>query len=83
MAAVRPYTTGSVTSADGTTIGFREFGHGPGVVLVHGGIQAAQSFTKLASALADTSTVYMPDRRGRGRSGPFGPRYAWIASARI
>ena len=24
------YTTGSVTSQDGTTIGYRQFGHGPG-----------------------------------------------------
>jgi pimeloyl-ACP methyl ester carboxylesterase len=69
------YATGSVTSADGTTVGYRRFGHGPGVVLVHGGMQAAQSFTKLARALADTFTVYVPDRRGRGLSGPFGPRY--------
>ena len=69
------YAPGSVTSADGTTIGYRRFGHGPGVVLVHGGMQAAQNFTKLALALADTFTVYVPDRRGRGRSGPFGPRY--------
>jgi pimeloyl-ACP methyl ester carboxylesterase len=70
-----PYATGAVTSADGTTIGYRRFGHGPGVVLVHGGMQAAQNFTKLALALADTFTVYVPDRRGRGLSGPFGPRY--------
>jgi len=30
--------TGSVSSADGTTIGYRRVGHGPGVVLVHGGV---------------------------------------------
>jgi pimeloyl-ACP methyl ester carboxylesterase len=73
---VRPaYAAGAVTSADGTTIGYRQFGHGPGVVLVHGGMQAAQNFTKLALALSDTFTVYVPDRRGRGQSGPFGPRY--------
>ena len=69
------YSVGSVTSADGTRIGYRQFGHGPGVVLVHGGMQAAQSFTTLASALADGFTVYVPDRRGRGRSGPFGDHY--------
>jgi pimeloyl-ACP methyl ester carboxylesterase len=71
----RAYTTGSVTSADGTTIGYRQFGRGPSVVLVHGGMQAAQNFTRLATALADTFTVYVPDRRGRGMSGPFGERY--------
>jgi pimeloyl-ACP methyl ester carboxylesterase len=56
-------------------------GRGPGVVLVHGGMQAAQNFTKLATVLADTFTVYVPDRRGRGLSGPFGDRYGLIASA--
>jgi pimeloyl-ACP methyl ester carboxylesterase len=69
------YTTGSVTSADGTMIGYRQLGHGPGVVLVHGAMQAAQSFMTLATALADRFTVYVPDRRGRGLSGPFGEDY--------
>jgi pimeloyl-ACP methyl ester carboxylesterase len=69
------YKTSSVTSADGTTIGYRQFGHGPGVILVHGGMQAAQNFTKLALAMADSFTVYVPDRRGRGVSGPFGDGY--------
>lgn len=30
---------------------------------------------KLAGALADEFTVYLPDRRGRGMSGPYGPQY--------
>ncbi|MBB5866944.1 pimeloyl-ACP methyl ester carboxylesterase [Allocatelliglobosispora scoriae] len=66
------YATGSVTSADGTTIGYRRFGAGPPVIVVHGGMQASQHFTGLAAALADTYTVYVPDRRGRGMSGPHG-----------
>lgn len=36
------YQTKSVTSKDGTTIGFRQFGHGPGVVILHGGALASQ-----------------------------------------
>ena len=28
------YTTGSVTSADGTTIGYRQIGSGPGAILL-------------------------------------------------
>jgi pimeloyl-ACP methyl ester carboxylesterase len=64
-----------VTSADGTLIGFRRFGRGPGVLLVHGGMMASQNFTKLAESLADDFTVFVPDRRGRGRSGPFGADY--------
>jgi pimeloyl-ACP methyl ester carboxylesterase len=59
------WTTGSVTSKDGTTIGYRQIGRGPGVVLVHG----------IMERLADTFTVYLPDRRGRGRSGPQGKDY--------
>jgi len=74
--ATRAYTVGSVVSHDGTTIAYRKFGEGPGVILVHGGAQAAQNFTKLAEALSDVFTVYVPDRRGRGRSGPPGDHYS-------
>jgi len=63
--------TGTVSSRDGTTIGYRRVGSGPGVILLHGGMQSGQSFTKLAAALSDAFTVYLPDRRGRGMSGPF------------
>jgi pimeloyl-ACP methyl ester carboxylesterase len=74
------YTTGAVTSAvtskDGTTIGYRQLGHGPGVVLLHGAMSSAHSHMQLAEALADAFTVYVPDRRGRGLSGPFGDEYS-------
>jgi pimeloyl-ACP methyl ester carboxylesterase len=70
--AQKLYTTGSVTSADGTTIGYRQLGHGPAVILLHGGFESAQSHMQLAEALADAFTVYLPDRRDRGLSGPFG-----------
>ncbi len=63
---------GSVTSADGTIIGYHRHGSGPAIVLVHGAMQAAQNFSALAEALAVDFSVYVPDRRGRGRSGPFG-----------
>jgi pimeloyl-ACP methyl ester carboxylesterase len=66
------YTKDSVTSSDGTTIGYRQLGQGPGLILVHGGMKSSQDFMKLASALSDTFTVYLPDRRGRGLSGPHG-----------
>jgi pimeloyl-ACP methyl ester carboxylesterase len=69
-------TTGSVTSADGTVIGYRQLGSGPGLILVHGGMQASQSFMKLSEALADTFTVYVVDRRGRGMSGTYGDHYS-------
>jgi pimeloyl-ACP methyl ester carboxylesterase len=69
------YTTGTVVSRDGTTIGYRRVGHGPGIIAVHGGGQAAQNLMRLATALADEFTVYLPDRRGRGLSGPPGEGY--------
>ena len=74
--AVEDYTTCYVTSKDGTTIGYRQLGHGPAVVLLHGAMESAQSHMQLAEALADTFTVYMPDRRGRGLSGPYGKDYS-------
>jgi pimeloyl-ACP methyl ester carboxylesterase len=69
-AAAEPktYTTGTVTSKDGTTIGYRQYGHGPGIVLVQGAMGSAQNFNHLAELLSDTFTVYVPDRRGRGLS---------------
>jgi len=69
------HKTGSVISKDGTVIGYRELGSGPGLVIVHGGMQAAQNFMKLAEALADQFILYIPDRRGRGLSGEPGPDY--------
>ncbi|HEY3982353.1 MAG TPA: alpha/beta fold hydrolase [Streptosporangiaceae bacterium] len=66
-------TAGSATSADGTEIGYLRVGTGPAVVLLHGGNESARSHTQLALALAGAFTVYLPDRRGRGRSGPHRP----------
>ncbi|HLM21719.1 MAG TPA: alpha/beta hydrolase [Propionibacteriaceae bacterium] len=69
-------TTGSVVSADGTRIGYRRLGQGASVILLHGGVNASQHMMKLGRALADAFTVYLPDRRGRGMSGAFGPAYS-------
>ena len=70
------YTKGTVISKDGTTIGYRQMGNGPGVIILHGGGLASQHFMKLGTALSDAFTVYIPDRRGRGMSGPFGNDYS-------
>lgn len=70
------YTTGSVTSQDGTTIGYRKVGHGPGVVLLHGAASSGYNHLQLAEALATEFTVYLPDRRGRGLSSMCGPDYS-------
>lgn len=70
------YTTGFVTAKDGVTLGYRQLGHGPGVVLLHGAMESSQSHMQLAQALADAFTVYLPDRRGRGLSGPHSQNYS-------
>ena len=74
-AVARGFTTDSAVSKDGTTIGYRRVGSGPGVVVLHGAMESSASHTQLALALADAFTVYLPDRRGRGLSGPFAARY--------
>ncbi|GAA3650271.1 alpha/beta hydrolase [Nonomuraea antimicrobica] len=69
------FSGAKVTSADGTTIGYRRLGEGPGLLLISGGYLAAQHYMGLARALSDGFTVHVHDRRGRGRSGPPGERY--------
>ncbi|PZG03705.1 alpha/beta fold hydrolase [Nonomuraea aridisoli] len=68
-------TNGTVTSADGTTIHYHRLGRGPGLVILHGAMQTGRSQLELAQALAGDFTCYLPDRRGRGGSGPAGPAY--------
>ena len=75
MATKKSYITSSVTSKDGTTVGYRQMGSGTGIILMHGGANASQHFMKLGEFLSDSFTVYIPDRRGRGLSGPFGDNY--------
>ena len=58
----------SVISKDGTKIGYRAYGHGPGLLIVQGAMGTAHNYDQLAQALAANFTVYVPDRRGRGRS---------------
>ena len=41
--AAKGYALSTVTSKDGTTIGYRQYGHGPGVVLVMGAMGTAQN----------------------------------------
>jgi pimeloyl-ACP methyl ester carboxylesterase len=71
VAGAGQYITGAVVSKDGTTIGYRQLGQGPGLIVVHGAMESAQSHMQLAEALADSYTIYLPDRRGRGLSGPY------------
>ncbi len=75
-AAHEGYTTGFVTARDGGVIGYRQLGRGPGIVMLHGAMESAGSHMQLAEALADAFTVYLPDRRGRGLSGPYSQNYS-------
>ncbi|QHW32013.1 alpha/beta hydrolase [Paenibacillus rhizovicinus] len=69
------YTMHHAISADGTAIGYRRLGNGPGLVLIHGAFVSGEDYEKLAAELADVFTVYNVDRRGRLNSGPQGDRY--------
>ena len=72
----RTPTIDFVVSGDGTKIGFERLGAGPVLVLVQGSMGTAYTFRELAEALADSFTVVVPDRRGRGLSPrPFYPGY--------
>src|SRR5258706_10345037 len=54
----------------------RQFGHGPGVILLHGAASSGYNHVQLAEQLSTAFTVYVPDRRGRGLSGPYGADYS-------
>ena len=61
----------TVTSKDGTTIAFDQWGEGPTVILVDGALQYRafdQGMVPLAELLAKYFTVIHYDRRGRGDS---------------
>ena len=66
-----PFTTHTVSSKDGTTIGYRQLGQGPGIVVLHG-----IYVIRLLPPRASRSTLRrlhhdLPDRRGRGLSGAY------------
>ena len=60
---------GTVTSRDGTTIGFETTGDGPPLVLVHGSTADHTRWAPVLPGLAARYTVHAVDRRGRGLSG--------------
>jgi pimeloyl-ACP methyl ester carboxylesterase len=63
----------SVTSKDGTRIGYDRSGEGPAVILVSGGSVDRFSNAPVGDLLAGGLTVFNYDRRGRGPSGDTPP----------
>jgi pimeloyl-ACP methyl ester carboxylesterase len=74
--------TSYVTSADGTRIAYETIGHGPALIHVDGAMcyRELGPARDLAAALADTYTVHLYDRRGRGETTSTGP---WSEDAEI
>ena len=68
--------TNTVTSQDGTVIKYLQLGHGPGVGLLHGSMESAKSHMQLAEGLADSFTVYLPERRGHSLKDVQGKAYS-------
>lgn len=65
----------TITSRDGTIIGFTQQGSGPPLIIVDGAFCYRENgpATELASELAQHFTVFTYDRRGRGQSGDTAP----------
>jgi pimeloyl-ACP methyl ester carboxylesterase len=74
MAGFSPVSS-SVTSADGTVIGYTATGAGPAVILVDGALGSREfgPMPRLATMLGEHFTVYTYDRRGRGESAEVAP----------
>ncbi|HEX2988135.1 MAG TPA: alpha/beta hydrolase [Chloroflexota bacterium] len=70
--------TNKVVSKDGTTIGYTSVGRGPAVLVIPGVLSMAADYAAFASALGDSFTVHVIERRGRGESGPQGDDYSVV-----
>lgn len=65
-----------VSSPDGTDIAFDTLGTGPGLLILSGSVVPPGAYHNLAKALADSFTVHVVHRRGRGASGAQGNSYS-------
>ncbi len=61
----------AVMSLDGTRIDYEQWGSGPALVLVHGGLVDRSFWGPSLLLLAQHYTVYALDRRGHGHSSPY------------
>ena len=77
-----PAVRKSVQSADNTSIDYWEYrsrgsipskAPKPGLLILHDGFDSSSTYKDMALALWTSFDVYVPDRRGRGYSGPYRP----------
>jgi pimeloyl-ACP methyl ester carboxylesterase len=59
-----------IPAPDGAHIVLHSTGHGPGIVVVHGGGVTIDVYRRLAAAMADRFTVHLYNRRGRADAAP-------------
>ena len=71
VSEINGYTAAQVTCEDGTTNGYRVYGSGPGLVLVHGATQTSHNSSRRAELMATTHTVF----GAREMSGLHGSHY--------
>lgn len=71
-----PAHAATATSSDGTPISYQTIGGGPGIIILPGALSTGDDFLLFAQDLADSFTLHLVDRRGRGWSGPQGSDYS-------
>ncbi|MCH5585238.1 alpha/beta hydrolase [Shimazuella sp. AN120528] len=76
MTTKTEFINSTIISNDGTVIGYKSIGQGPGVLIIHGALSDSNDFTSLAIELSSFFTVHIVDRRGRGISGPQGNNFS-------
>jgi pimeloyl-ACP methyl ester carboxylesterase len=69
MSTTEQLSQARTTSRDGTEIGHFSSGHGPPLLLIHGGVGDHSRWDTLRTHLEPHFTVNAMDRRGRGASG--------------
>jgi pimeloyl-ACP methyl ester carboxylesterase len=72
---------GRTVELNGAALHYREYGAGPPLVLVHGGLVSSAEWAPVARELADGFRVITPDSRGHGRSTNPSGRLSYAALA--
>jgi pimeloyl-ACP methyl ester carboxylesterase len=72
---------GRTIELNGAALHYREYGEGPPLVLVHGGLVSSAEWAPVARELADGFRVITPDSRGHGRSTNPSGRLSYAALA--